>query len=287
MQIKRLHWCDIVNVGDAASPFIVECLLGHPVEYGVARKFWNEVWVFFRERLKYHQPYKWSAPLPPYKEKVLYAVGSVLDNVESNAIIWGTGLGRDWSRINGFPDIRAVRGKYTLDHLPNSYDKDKIAIGDPALLLPLIVKPRNIPPKYQLGIIPHYEDYEVFNGRYKIERSKIIDIRTLDVPYFIREVEECEYILSTAMHGLIIAHAYGKPAIWIRRPEMNVGDFKFYDYFSSVDIPVYDGFTNYDEILTQFDIIPFFREHTDISRVHPKVLERVQKALLDSFPKEN
>lgn len=286
MVIKRLYWWTGKNIGDAISPFIVEWMLGHKVKYGVARTFWNELWVFLRERIKYRKNYHWSAPLPPYKEKVMYAVGSILDNVETNAIIWGSGLGREWSRIHGRPTICAVRGKYTLRNLPDCYNKEEIAIGDPALLLPLIIPNPDIQTKYTVGIIPHFMDFETFNRRYG-KQYKIIDIRTRNAEAFIKDILECEYILSTSLHGIIISHAYNKPALWIRRLEMNVGDFKFHDYFSSVDIPIYDGFANYDEILTKINIPNFFLENKDIAYVNPITISTIQKNLIESFPKEH
>lgn len=53
--IKRLYWWTGKNIGDAISPLIVEWMLGHKVQYGVARTFWNELWVFLRERIKYRK----------------------------------------------------------------------------------------------------------------------------------------------------------------------------------------------------------------------------------------
>ena len=284
--IKRLYWWTGKNIGDAISPLIVEWMLGHKVQYGVARTFWNELWVFLRERIKYRKKYYWSAPLPPYKEKVMYAVGSILDDVETNAIIWGSGLGREWSRIHGRPIICAVRGKYTLRDLPNCYDKTKIAIGDPALLLPLIIPKSNVQINYTVGIIPHFMDFKMFSKKYG-NNYKIIDIRTRDAKTFINEILQCEYILSTSLHGIIISHAYNKPAIWIRRLEMNVGDFKFHDYFSSVNIPIYDGFADYDKILTKTDIPDFFHKHKELAYVDPIIISEIQKNLIEAFPKEN
>lgn len=285
--IKRLYWWTGKNIGDAISPLIVEWMLGHTIKYGVARTFWHELRVFLRERIRYRRKYQWSAPLPPYTEKVMYAVGSILDNIESNAIVWGSGLGREWSRIHGRPIIYAVRGKYTLNNLPDCYDKSQIAIGDPAVLLPLIIPiPPNISIHHKIGIIPHFMDYEIFNKLYG-KRYKIIDIRTTNAKEFIEQILQCEYILSTSLHGIIISHAYNKAALWIRRLEMNVGDFKFHDYFSSVGIPIYDGFSNYDEILTQIDIPTFFSEHWKLAHVEPKIILNIQNNLIKVFPKES
>lgn len=281
--IKYLHWWQGINVGDAVSPIIVEWMLGHKVKYAVSRTFFDEFKHFIRERFIYRHSYKWSAP----REKVLYAVGSILDGIESNGIVWGAGLCRDWSRLHSRPVICAVRGRYTLQNLPKCYDKSKIAIGDPALLLPLIIKPP-VPKEtqYMVGLIPHFEDYATFNSSYG-NRYHIIDIRTTNAVAFIQEILKCEFILSTSLHGIIIAHAYGKPALWIRRIEMNVGDFKFHDYFSSVGIPIYDGFSNYDEILSKWDIRQFFKQNSEKAFVDSSTIGRIQQNLIEAFPKED
>jgi pyruvyltransferase len=51
----------------------------------------------------------------------------------------------------------------------------------------------------------------------------------------------CERIVSSSLHGLVIADAYGIPNAWLNsdggaggsRP--GGGEFKFYDYFASVN----------------------------------------------------
>lgn len=284
-KIKYLYWWNSKpNVGDASSKPIVEWLLGYEVKYATASTWKHEIKRLLEGLLKK------GVVLPIQKvsfcnEKVLYAVGSIIDNIGSNAIIWGSGLGRTYSRIKGHPDIWAVRGYLTLNNLPKGYDKSKIAVGDPAVLLPLIIKKEKVEPIHELGLIPHFEDYDFFERNYG-NKYKIIDIRTRDVSSFIDEVISCRYILSTAMHGIIISQSYGVPALWIRRLEMNVGDFKFADYFSSVNIPLYDGFTNIDEILTKTDIPLFFSKNRDKSMVNPTKLVEVQQALIKSFKLE-
>lgn len=65
----------------------------------------------------------------------------------------------------------------------------------------------------------------------------------------INKLLSCDRILSTSLHGLIAAHAYGIPALWIKDGYINTDGFKFKDYFSSVDIEIYDGFADIDAIM--------------------------------------
>jgi hypothetical protein len=57
---------------------------------------------------------------------------------------------------------------------------------------------------------------------------------------FVDEVNECEAILSSSLHGLIVSHAYGVPATWCditNTKDSIAGDgTKFLDYMMSVGI---------------------------------------------------
>lgn len=283
-KIKYLYWWNTKpNVGDSSSKYIVEWMLDHKVIFAEANSIFKEIKIFIRELVKYRRLYKFRIPLNP-RDKVLYAVGTIIDNVGSKAIIWGSGLSRTYSRIKGHPQIYAVRGYLTKNNLPAFYCGKRIAVGDPAVLLPLIFKKEKSTPRHLVGLIPHFEEYEYYKEHYG-DRFKIIDIRTTDVSSFIDGILDCKYILSTAMHGIIISHSYGIPALWIRRLEVNVGDFKFHDYFSSVDIPIYDGFTDIDAVLDG-DIQDFFKKNIKIAYVDPVIINRVQNELIKSFPKE-
>lgn len=109
--------------------------------------------------------------------------------------------------------------------------------GDPALLLPLVYTPkakRTAP----IGIIPHLHDYAAVKIECPNERVISLNGEIEDV---IDEICACEYIVSTSLHGVIVAHAYGVPALWVKKGYIYTDGIKFKDYFASVDIPLYDG----------------------------------------------
>ena len=61
-----------------------------------------------------------------------------------------------------------------------------------------------------------------------------------EIEAFLEEVLACEMIVSTSLHGVIVAHAYGIPAVWADFSEaatrIQGNHVKFLDYFASVGI---------------------------------------------------
>lgn len=168
------------------------------------------------------------------------AVGSVLDSMTSKSIVWGSGLISNTSidDIRGLGDIRALRGKKTKQKLELRFNvKLNVPLGDPALLMPRIY-PKNNSKKYRFGIVPHYVDchHDMIN-RMILLGGEVIDV-SLPVEEFIDKLTMCEVILSSSMHGLILADAYGIPNVrLIFSEEITGGDFKFDDYYSTTNNP--------------------------------------------------
>lgn len=65
----------------------------------------------------------------------------------------------------------------------------------------------------------------------------------------IEDIVSCEYILSTSLHGIIVAHTYGVKALWIKKGNIQTDGIKFDDYFSSVQIDRYSPIENFDVVL--------------------------------------
>ncbi len=65
-------------------------------------------------------------------------------------------------------------------------------------------------------------------------------VRFIDVMEYPEKVigliDQCEYILSSTLHGLIVADSLGIPNAWIESPDLTGGRFKFDDYYSSLDV---------------------------------------------------
>jgi hypothetical protein len=188
-------------------------------------------------------------------EKNLIGIGSILSTGNSNSDIWGAGFMSENEECKG-GTIYAIRGKLSLNKIRKQIaqgDKIKlindVAIGDPALLLPELIKSAESK-KYKLGIIPHFSETDYFINYYG-SKYHVIDLRSNEIERVTNDITSCEKILSTSLHGIIVAHAYGIPAIWMEYTglEPNTFGFKFRDYFSSVGIPEYIPIRNIKEVL--------------------------------------
>ena len=59
-----------------------------------------------------------------------------------------------------------------------------------------------------------------------------------DIEEVVEEVVACDCIVSSSLHGIICADAFGVPAFWLQVSDKPKGDgFKYLDYFSSVGRP--------------------------------------------------
>jgi len=160
-----------------------------------------------------------------YRGKML-AVGSILTALRKNDVVWGAGAMRDKKIIAPPGSIfLAVRGPMTRGLILNAIIPR--IYGDPALLLPLIYQPDRTK-RHKTGIVPHYIDKSVC----PTGNRHFIDIQA-DWRRVVDEIVSCESIVSSSLHGLVIAEAYGIPARWeVYSNNVIGGEFKFRDYLA-------------------------------------------------------
>lgn len=108
-------------------------------------------------------------------------------------------------------------------------------LGDGGLLASSLID--KVPEKkYKVGIVSHAQ--ETSDKRFKELHEKIPESTLLNIQEdtmdFLIHVAECETIISSAMHPLIVADSLGIPNMWIRLEERYCATdrFKFDDYYS-------------------------------------------------------
>ena len=282
------------NFGDVLGPYIVENLSGKEAMYtpllhtGLNKTFvLTYLRAIYNRKLSVKEMYYNTLFLIGKQPNLLITIGSVIDwYTNPNCDIWGAGIMNRNSPITK-ANFYAVRGKYSQLRLKELGHEPAKAIGDPALLTPMIYKPKS-EKKYALGIIPHFLHYEETITR--VNSDKILVINLLDdIEKVIEDVYSCDKIISSSLHGIIIAHAYGVPALWFWLSKEHIGgdDIKFADYFSSVEIREYNFFKfdhdNYDDDYLD-NVESIFEKNKQLTLVDSELLKKIQIGLIKSAP---
>ena len=183
----------------------------------------------------------------PVKDAEIVAVGSVLEHIPPGwaGHIIGAGrlhAGSDVRQKLASARIWALRGPLSAKGIPGDY-----ALGDPGLLADELVADSVSGRIYDLGVVPHWSDRtlsqrpEWYSDRWTT-RVIMPGSGALNVA---REISRCRKLVTSSLHGMIIADACGIP----RRVEYSQtldkegGRFKFLDYCASIGCPLEFGKT--------------------------------------------
>ena len=204
------------NFGDELSKFIVENLINiHKYDL-----------VYNEEGVK----------------KNLIAIGSYLHIARNDYYIYGTGL-RTNPPIEGRLSytnlhISACRGPKTHAFLKNEKKLNSPGIfGDPALLLKELYVPQKMNELTQkIAIIPHKSHYGHYK-KMKLDKKYVVINPREHWKTVVDSIYSAKSIISSSLHGLIVADAYNKPNIMLCEIELTEGTFKFKDYYLSQKRP--------------------------------------------------
>ncbi len=136
--------------------------------------------------------------------------------------------------------IHALRGALSRERCERATGQDLSAVplGDPALLLPRIFPNARASHSDKVGIVCHLTDRgkAVFNN-IRLEHTPFTYIDIASEPaQFVKELTSCGFILSSALHPLISADAFGIPNRHIVTDDhFQGGNYKFRDYYSAYE----------------------------------------------------
>ena len=211
----RLHWWrgqrGVPNAGDELSPLIVERVSGRKVIY--------------------------SAPETCH----LVAIGSLAEvalraDRDWPVRLWGSGFIGDGPTLDYRHHqvlVDALRGPYSATRL----GVDDVPLGDPGLLANLLLEGpmRKVRP---IGIVPGYNELDLPIIEVWRSASDAVISPHLPPAEFIDAIAECDLILSSSLHGLVIADGLGIPNAWVEVSDRVAGrGFKFRDHLRSLGRP--------------------------------------------------
>ncbi len=221
--VLRLSWAETppdsgyLNLGDALSPVIVAAISGQRIVHAA-----------------------FDSPT-----ERLAAVGTIAHGQRNGVVhFWGAGLdatvnplrrGAPWAYpADTTLHVHATRGPMSAAALRREGVDTPEIFGDPVYFLDRVFPLGEVEKTHDLGVILHLSEIEPWDGegpptpradliRYRVpeafrDRVKIMDTRVAPTIDAMRarlvEIASCRAILSTSLHGLVIADVYGVPNAW-------------------------------------------------------------------------
>ena len=161
------------------------------------------------------------------------SIGSIGNKANDKCIVLGSGTAWENVKLNPNAEWVFVRGPLTRESVIKSGGKCPEIFGDPALLLPIFCDESN--KEFDLGIIPHYKEYEMVKKMYPNE--KVINLNNPNPLEVAKEITKCRMTISSSLHGIICSHAYNIPCAWVKFSDKIIGDdTKFKDHYKSIDL---------------------------------------------------
>lgn len=206
----RAFWCRTPsrpNFGDALTPWLLRKMTGRVPEF--------------------------AHPDDPRHK--YFVVGSTVSYVRDNATVWGAGILRHDDDASPAATYRSVRGPLTRRAVLRAGGRCPEVYGDPALLLPRFHQPAVAPPTGRVALVAHYADLPRVAALAPADDDvMLVDIQS-SIEAVIDELARADVVASSSLHGVVVAHAYGVPAVWVTFGEPRRADAaKFEDHFLSV-----------------------------------------------------
>lgn len=197
------------NFGDWIGPFLFEKITG------------TEPWHRYPDNLSRHT--------------VFMSAGSILSGARGDCIVWGSGIRSRYAELQRPWKVCAVRGPYSQERCLHLGISCGDVFGDPGILLPRYYSPPRPPVTFRLGIIPHFRDLSKISRMYPAQdNAQVIDVR-YPIETVVDQIRSCQVVVSSSLHGLIVANAYGIQSGWVDFGGRIGGDgVKFLDYFASL-----------------------------------------------------
>lgn len=268
----NVYYAKVPNMGDLLNVMIIEQLFGYRVKRhtfltGELSAIGSGLGQFtLREN-----------PLLACAERI---AGKLFPTVT----IWGSGFVCYKEEDTPFyrKDMRfaAVRGELSKARVEKILGKKlDIPTGDAGILASYLLK-EPVEKKYKTGVIAHYKEQtdDAFQQMMEFYPDTLfIDVRQ-HPSIVIKQIAECECIVSSSLHGLIIADSLGIPNIHVKVTNKLLGDgFKFDDYYSAYHLPHTMVDVNKDKLPT----IEWINEHYQITS---EMVDAKKQDMIQSFP---
>lgn len=205
--LKCYYWSRIPNFGDKLVMPVIQGILGNDVKLSLAS---------IGDTGK------------------LVSIGTSADAIREGDVVYGTGADKridlSWEPVTAAEYV-CVRGPMTRELLATKGIQVPERYLDPARLLPRF-HDYPVNPSGKIMLIPNYRDVGAAIALRGVEDDSAYRFGSVLTGWgpLTDEIRAAKLVISSALHPIIVAEAYGVPAVWVNDGR---GAFKFEDYYAS------------------------------------------------------
>lgn len=268
----KLYYARLANMGDLLNPMIIERCFGYSTE---RCSFLTGEMSAIGSGLAMYTLH--GSPAMKLQQTVNGIVRPRVD-------VWGTGFinysdsdGRFFKRDMRFHALRGELTRKNVERMLNC--KLDVPTGDAGILVSELLDKAE-EKRYTIGIIPHICDLKedaVEQTLNSYENAVLINVK--DEPLeVIRQIARCNCILSSSLHGLVVADSLNIPNMHVLFSDKPLGDgYKFDDYYSAY------GVRHIVRDLRR-DKLPELAQIEDSYLISATAVEEKKRLMRDSFP---
>lgn len=278
----KVYYAKLNNMGDLLNEYIIPAVTGKEIEHcenvvkfdvmGIG-SCGGAIWGRKKKSVKDYA-----------KDKVK---GAMCFGAMHPCAVWGTGFIEDFSSCRKLTLIRkstefiALRGNLTKMTVEKAIGRRiNPVLCDGGILSSLLVVPPSSK-KYEVGLIPHFHEMQIIKQKgiesafqAKYHNGIIINLKNEPLTV-LRQISECEIIVSSSLHGCVVADSFGIPNLRVHFSDIPGTGYKFDDYYSGYGLEISPVRVH------QFEDIPAVYDIAEQYQINPYIVEEKKQAMAD------
>lgn len=281
MATIKVYYAKLNNMGDLLSEYLIPMITGKQVTHC------ENVSKFQIMGVGSCGGAVWGKKEPGAKEALKDSIKFLACKTSNEpCAIWGTGFFKEYypnklQLLRKNTSFISVRGALSKRIIENSIGTEINPVLCDGGILAAELLPHFPEKKYDVGFIPHYNEQKLFKDKglesafsEKYKDSVVINLRE-DPLSVIEEIGRCRYIISSSLHGCVVADSFEIPNIRVSLSDIPGTGFKFDDYYSGFDlsIPSYN--------INKISDIPSIETIIQNYIITPKMVSQKKKEMYD------
>lgn len=261
MKKIKVYYAKLNNMGDLLNEYIVPKVTGMEIEHC------ENMAMFEVMGIGSCGGAIWGHKVPTFVDRSKDVIKKCASHFNSEpCAIWGTGFIEDFADrgiylLRDNTQFIALRGARTKETIQKALGREiSPVLCDGGILSSILIK-KSIQKKYMVGLIPHFMEISLIESRGIMEYFKntypngtVIDLRKNPMEV-IEEISQCEFVISSSLHGCIVADSFGIPNIRVSFSNIPGTGYKFDDYYSGFGLEIPAVLVNKPEELPTLEVV--------------------------------